>query len=114
MRSEKESVLISLSDHTEVIHQALEGKNLSFEERMIYLGHLGMCARLFKAVCLGESRELIDPLIRIEQSSFRLGTPSDQRGLIARESWSLLEPVLIRYLNYQTTQAEQDVHGNTH
>jgi hypothetical protein len=114
MRPEKESVLISLSDHTEVMHQALEGKNLPFEERMIYLGHLGMCARLFKGVCLDESRELIDPLIRIEQSSFRLGTPSDQRGLIARESWSLLEPILLRYLNNQTTQAEQDVHGNTH
>ncbi len=105
MRRDKESILVSISDHAEVMNHALEGKNLPFEERMIYLGHLGMCARLLKAVCLDETRELIDPLIRIEQLSFRLGTPRDQRGMIARESWSLLEPVLLRYLNNQVTQA---------
>jgi hypothetical protein len=113
MRQEKESLLICLADHTEVMHQAHEGKNLPFEERMIYLGHLGMCARLFKAICLDEPRAIIDPSIRIEQSSFRLGTSTDQRGLIARESWYLFEPVLLRFLNNQTNQAE-DVHGNTH
>lgn len=103
MSPEKESILISLSDHAEVMHQALEGGDLPFEERMIYLGHLGMCSRLFKGICLDDPRGLIDPFIRIEQSSFRLGTPSDQRGLIARESWFLLEPVLLHYLDNQTT-----------
>lgn len=96
---------MSIADHNEVMHRALEGKNLPFDERIIYLGHLGMRARLFKAICLDETPELIDPLIRIEQSSFRLGTPSDQRGVLARESWSLLvEPVLLR-------SAEQVAYG---
>lgn len=99
MRPEKETLLICLSNHTEVMHQALESKNLHSGVRMIFLGHLAMCARIFKSICLDESREFVDRIIHIEDSSFGLGTPNNQHGLLARESWSLLQPALLAYLD---------------
>lgn len=98
MNCNLDTILLGLADHTEVIHQALEGKNLTFEDRMIYLGHLAMCARIFKAVYLGESSRQVLAFIRIEQSAFKLGTPSDERGIIARQSWTILKPLLEQYL----------------
>ena len=101
MKSDKELLLIGLSDHTQVMHLALESPNLPFEERLIYLGHLGMCARLFRSICLNDPLDSMEPIIRIEQSSFRYGTPSDQRGNLAKQSWALFESSLLRYLNEQ-------------
>jgi hypothetical protein len=80
------------------MHLALEGNGLSFDDRLRYLGHLAMCARLFKAVMLDEPVEFMEECISIENRSFGYATPRDERGVIAKESWSVLSPVLEQYI----------------
>lgn len=98
MNALQKQVLLSIADHANVMHLALEGKDLSFDDRLRYLGHLAMCARLFKTVILQESNELMETCVSIENSAFRYATPNDERGRISRESWVILLPVLQQYM----------------
>ncbi len=95
MNPDKENLLLHLSDHTGTIDLALEGA--SSNDKMIYLGHLAMCARLFRFLYLDEPMEALE-ISRLEDSAFRLGTPSDERGMIAKESWAIIRSLLLPYL----------------
>jgi len=93
----KENLLLNLADYTDMMHEAFEGKDLTQDERLIYLGHLAMCARMFKAVCLDEP-DLLIRFVGIENSSYKFGTPNNQRGAIAREAWRIVEQLLRTYI----------------
>lgn len=98
MNPAKETLLLHLADYTETIHLALEGSNVHADHRMIYLGHLAMCARIFKSVYLGEAADIVMQFVRIEHLAFRFGTPNTERGAITKEAWSIFEPILLSYL----------------
>ncbi len=100
MNSDKENLLLHLADHTGTMDLALEGANPN--DKMIYLGHLAMCARLFRSLHLGETSEVLQ-IARVEDSAFRLGTPSDERGMIAKESWAAVRALLDSYLGRSDT-----------
>lgn len=80
------------------MYLALKGSDMSFDDHLRYLGHLAMCARLFKIILLEESTDLLETCVSIENSSFGFATPRDERGRIAKESWDLLLPVLEQYI----------------
>lgn len=98
MNATQHQVLLRIADHADVMHLALEGGNMSFDDRLRYLGHLAMCARLFKIILLEESTDLLETCVSIENSSFGFATPRDERGSIAKESCGLLLPVLEQYI----------------
>lgn len=92
MTAEKEELLLTLADHADTMHLALEGS--SENDTRFNLGHLAMCARIFKSVFLTEPSSEVLKFVALENTSFRLGTPSDERGVIAKESWAIVEPSL--------------------
>src|SRR5437016_2716752 len=94
----RHDLLISLADYTAAIHLALEGKDLSTDERLTYLGHLAMCARVFKSVYLEESVDSLEQILKIEDASFKFGTPNNERGTIAKEAWGLFSNTLQMYV----------------
>ncbi len=101
----KHSLLLNLADYSETIHLALEGVNLDLDERMFYLGHLAMCARIFKAVYLNQTSETLESMISIETSSFKLGTPRNARGDLSREAWELFSMSLFSYIESVRTRS---------
>ena len=96
MTPEKEELLLTLADHTDTMHLALEGA--SQNDRLIYLGHLAMCARIFKSISLDEPSNDVLKFVSLENSSFTLGTPNDERGAISKESWAIVERNLKEFL----------------
>ncbi len=98
MNTAKDELLLQLADYTGTIHLALEGKNVRPDHSMIYLGHLAMCARIFKSVYLGEPVNEVLRFVRIEQSAFKFGTPSTERGALTKEAWGIFEPFVLSYL----------------
>lgn len=94
----KENILMDLADYCQIIDLALEGENLDFDERLFYLGNLAMCARLFKSIYLNEQSDL-GPLIKLESNSYKLGTPRNERGDIAKEAWELFANYLNVYIS---------------
>ena len=94
----RHNLLLNLADYTDTLHLALEGKDLNVDERLTYLGHLAMCARIFKSVYLDEPVELLEQILRIESASFRFGTPNNERGAIASEAWGVFSNILESYV----------------
>jgi hypothetical protein len=94
----KQNILMNLADYTQTIEFALEGDNLDFDERLFYLGHLAMCARLFKSIYLNEHHDL-GTMIKLESNSYKLGTPRNERGDIAKEAWALFADYLNVYIS---------------
>lgn len=97
MNQEKSWVLINLSDFTGLLDQALEGEDLSFDDRLFYLGHLATCARLFRVVVLDEPSEELMQLIHLESKIFTTASRPDERGAIVKEAWLQVQPILQRY-----------------
>lgn len=94
----KQNILMNLADYTQTIEFALEGDNLDFDERLFYHGHLAMCTRLFKSIYLNEHHDL-GTLIKLESNSYKLGTPRNERGDIAKEAWALFADYLNVYIS---------------
>ena len=94
----KHNLLLNLADYTDVVHLALEGKDLDFDDRIWYLGHLAMCGRIFKSVYLDEPVENLEQFLRIENASFTIGARHDERGAIARDAWRQFAPMLTSYI----------------
>ncbi len=94
----KQNILMNLADYIQTIHFALEGENLDFDERLFYLGHLAMCARLFKSIYLNEHPDL-GTLIKLESYSYKQGTPRNERGDKAKEAWALFANYLNLYIS---------------
>ena len=96
----KKWVLLNLADQVEVLHLALEGKNLTNpDERMIYLGHLAQCARLFKVIYLDQPASEIKVIFDIESMSYGIATPNNERGLIVKEAWDVFSPILLSFID---------------
>lgn len=89
---------MNLADYTKTIDFALEGENLDYDERLFYLGHLAMCARIFKSIYLNEHTNL-GTLIKLETYSYKLWTPRNERGDITKEAWSLFSDYLTIYIS---------------
>lgn len=94
----KENILMDLADYSQIIDLALKGENLDFDERLFYLGHLAMCARIFKSIYLNEHTNL-GALIKLETYSYKLGTPRNERSDIAKEAWALFANYLNVYIS---------------
>lgn len=95
----KDKLLLDLAEHTQILHLALEGEQLKdFDERLLYTGHLAMCARLFKIVYLNQPIEELETVFRIESSSYGYATPNDERGSIVKESWGYLRNAVAKYI----------------
>jgi hypothetical protein len=65
------------------MHQALEGKNIDFDDLIRYTGHLAMCARLFKTVMLSGPIHLLQEYIKTEDKAFMF-TPKDVQGRLRK------------------------------
>jgi len=94
----KHNLLLDLADYSATIDLALKGKDLDVDDRLWYLGHLAMCARIFKSVYLDEPVESLEQIHRIESASFRIGARNDERGAIARDAWELFSSTLQSYV----------------
>jgi hypothetical protein len=95
-----ENLLLNLAEHSQILHLALEDQGLkSFDERLTYLGHLAMCARIFKTVYLQHSKLELEKIWQVEKNSYRFGLPNDERGDIVRESWNNLNKSIELFLN---------------
>lgn len=42
----KHTLIVHLADYSELLHLALEGEDVSTDDRLIYLGHLAMRAHM--------------------------------------------------------------------
>ena len=98
MNEERESLLIHLADYADILHRALEGKDGNFDERLIYLGHLAMCARIFKSIYLDEPLSELETFLKIETGSYKFGTPKNEKGSIAKEAWDIFSKFLSGYI----------------
>ncbi len=94
----KRNLLANLADYTNAIHIVFEGRDHNFDERLVYLGHLAMCARIFKSVYLGESAESLEVYLKIENGSFKFGTPRNELGARAREAWGIFSAIYQSYI----------------
>lgn len=103
----KHNLLIDLADYTATIDLALEGKDLDFDERLWYLGHLAMCGRVFKSVYLDEHVESLERILKIEDASFTIGARNNERGAIAKEAWELFSNTLQLYVRARKHIAPQ-------
>lgn len=82
MSVEENEIFTLLAAHADAIDTALESKENNFDMRVLYLGHLAMCARIFKIIYQCEDVRDLERIYRIEQSSFRLATPPTLEGSI--------------------------------
>ncbi len=99
-REVTENLLLNLADHAQILHLALEGPNFrNFDQRLIYLGHLAMCARFFKIVYLRHPRDELEMIFEIEKKSYAFGMPNDERSAIVKESWENLQDALNKYIH---------------
>ncbi|MGF1690703.1 hypothetical protein [Photobacterium kagoshimensis] len=98
----KEYILCNLADLTEVLHLALEGNDVDASHREIYLGHLAMCARLFKIIQLNQGNQEFNRILNLEARVYRLATPNDDRGKIVKEAWEQVFPILHMYNEIST------------
>lgn len=99
MRDYKHTLLINLADYTELLHLALEGKGISADDRQIYLGHLAMCARIFKVVYLSQQISELETIIKIEDGAYLFGTPNNERGELVKDGWNVFLPFLNAYIS---------------
>jgi len=99
MNEAQQSFLIDLAEYADVLHLALEGKDRNFDERLIYLGHLAMCARIFKSVCLGEPLSELETFLKIEAGAYKIGTPKNEKGSITKEAWDSFSQILSNYIS---------------
>ena len=95
----KENILMDLADYAQIMDLALEGQDLDFDERLFYLGHLAMCARLFKSIYLNEQHDSLRSLIKLESYSYMFGTPRNEKGDLAKEAWTLFSNYLQVYIS---------------
>ncbi len=86
----KHSALMYLADLADVLDLALEGPHLTnLDERMIYLGHLAQCARMFKVIYLDQPVSDFEVLFNIESTTYGPFTPNNAVGTITKEAWGL-------------------------
>ena len=97
MDEAKEWALINLSDFTGLLDQALEGKDLDFDDRIFYTGQLANCARIFRALVLSEPSGELLKLIELKSKTYELASRPNERGTIVREGWFSIQPILHRY-----------------
>lgn len=98
MNGYKHTLLINLADYTELIHLALEGNDVSADDRLIYLGHLAMCARIFKVVYLSQQINELETIIKIENGAYLIGTPNNERGTLVKDGWNMFSSFLSAYI----------------
>jgi len=94
----KHDLLLNLADYTNLLHLALEGDDVPTNDRMIYLGHLAMCARIFKTIYLEEAVNELDIYLSIENGAYLIGTPNNERGVLTKEAWNTFSPMLKKYI----------------
>lgn len=93
----KENVLNNLADLTEVIHLALERRDLNINQREFYLGRLAMCARLFKVIQLDQSAQELNQILKIEVACYRFYMPNDEVGKLVKLAWEQVSPIFQTY-----------------
>jgi hypothetical protein len=99
MSVEENEMFTLLAAHADAIDNALQSKEKNFDTRMLYLGHLAMCARIFKIIYRCEDVGDLEKIHRIEQASFRLATPPTSAGSSIKATWCPLSVAVLKYID---------------
>lgn len=90
---------LELAHYTEQVHHALEDRDLkSFDDRMYYLGHLAMCARLFMMIHLGKPMDDLQELYKLESMSYGAASRPGERGAVVKQAWLHFSETLSQYI----------------
>lgn len=95
---------VELAQYTAHVNQILEDKELQdFDDRLYYLGHLAMCARLFMIIHLGKPADELLEIYKVESNSYgAAGLRCGKRGEDAKQAWLRFAKVLKEYIEFNT------------
>lgn len=90
---------LELAKYTKLVDEVLEDRTLTdFDNRLYFIGHLAMCARLFEIIHLDLPTERLVAIYRIETSSYGAACPSTDAGAKLKTAWSNFATFLRRYI----------------
>ncbi len=89
----RDELTIVLAEYTQVIHDALEHET-DHENRPHYLGHLAMCARMFKILHLDQPIRELEQIHRIESQSHIMVRLPGEVAAATRDAWQAFAPKL--------------------